>query len=107
MDLGIIGLPAVGKTSLFNALTGGEAQVGVYSSQNVSNIGSVSVPDERLDRLAAMTGSKRVTYAEIRWVDYPTTAFDSTGPDPTRLQELIQMDALVIGVGAFQDPTVP
>lgn len=107
MDLGIIGLSAVGKTSLFNALTGGEAQVGVYSSRNAPNVGSVDVPDERLDRLAAMTGSKRVTYAEIRWVDYPTTAFDSTGPDPKLLQELIQMDALVIVVRAFQDPTVP
>ena len=107
MDLGIVGLPAAGKTSLFNALTRGAAQVGAYSSRQEPNVGVVRVPDERLDRLAAQTGSKRVTHAEIRWVDFPLAAFDAAGPDSRLLQELAQMDALVLVARAFEDPTVP
>ena len=107
MDLGIVGLPASGKTSLFNALTRAEAAVGAYSARNEPNVGAVRVPDERLDRLAELIGSKRVTHAEIRWIDFPVAAFESAGPDAKLLQQLAQMDALVLVARAFADPTVP
>ncbi len=107
MDLGIVGLPASGKTSLFNALTRGEAAVGAYSSRDEANLGAVRVPDERLDRLAELIGSKRLTHAEIRWIDFPVAAFESAGPDAKLLQQLAHMDALVLVARAFADPTVP
>ena len=51
MDLGIIGLARSGKTSLFNAVTRGQAQVGAYSSQQEPNVGIARVPDERVFEL--------------------------------------------------------
>ena len=106
MEIAIVGLPGAGKTSLFNALTRGEAQVGAYSSRSEPNLGVAHVPDERLDRLAAQAGSKRVTPVELRLADYPAS-FDASGIDRQRLQELAQMDALVLVARAFQNPAVP
>ena len=107
MDIAIVGLPGSGKTSLFNALTRGAAEVGAYSSRLEPNLGVVPVPDERLDRLAEQEGSKRVTYAELRLADYPAAAFDASGVDAQRLQDLAQMDALVLVARAFGNPAVP
>ena len=107
MDIAIVGLPGSGKTSLFNALTRGAAEVGAYSSRLEPNLGVVPVPDERLDRLAEQEGSKRVTYAELRLADYPAAAFDAAGVDAQRLQDLAQMDALVLVARAFGNPAVP
>ena len=107
MDLGIIGLPASGKTSLWNALTGGAADVGAYSGRLEPRVAVVRVPDERVDRLAELYHSKKRTHAEIRWVDYPVAAFESSGPDAKLLGELAQMDALVLVARAFEAPRVP
>ncbi|MYA20671.1 MAG: redox-regulated ATPase YchF [Chloroflexi bacterium] len=106
MDIAIVGLPGAGKTSLFNALTRGEAEVGAYSSRSEPNLGVAHVADDRLDRLAAWAGSKRVTPVELRLADYPAS-FDASGIDRQRLQELAQMDALVLVARAFQNPAVP
>ena len=107
MDIAIVGLPGSGKTSLFNALTRGEAEVGAYSSRGEPNLGVAHVPDDRLDRLAAQTGSKRVTHVELRLADYPAAAFDASGIERQRLQELAQADALVLVARAFENPAVP
>ena len=48
MKIGIVGLPYVGKTTLFNALTQSEAETGTYAGNKGANVGSVKVPDERL-----------------------------------------------------------
>ena len=106
MDLGIIGLPASGKTSLWNALTGGAAEVGAYSGRLEPRVAVVRVPDARVDRLAELYHSKRRTHAEIRWIDYPVAAFESSGPDAKLLGELAQMDALVLVARAFEAPSV-
>ena len=107
MDLGIIGLPASGKTSLWNALTGGAAEVGAYSGRLEPRVGVVRVPDARVDRLAELYHSKKRTHAEIRWIDYPVAAFESSGPDAKLLGELAEMDALVLVARAFEAASVP
>ena len=107
MDLGIIGLARAGKSSLFNAVTRGTAEVGAYSSHNEPNVGVVRVPDERVDALAQLFQPKKTTHAEIRWIDYPAGGFDVAGPDAQRVAELAGLDALVHVVRAFRDESVP
>ncbi len=107
MDIGIIGLARSGKTSLFNAMTRGTAEVGAYSSRNEPNVGVVRVPDARVDALAGVFKPKKTTYAEIRFVDYPVSGFGAEGPGARYVAELANMDALVHVVRAFDDPSVP
>jgi GTP-binding protein YchF len=107
MELGIIGLARSGKTSLFNAVTRGSAAVGAYTSATEPNIGTVRVPDPRVDALAEIFHPKKTTYAEIRWVDYPVAGFGPEGPGARFVADLAQLDTLVHVVRAFQDPSVP
>lgn len=107
MDIGILGLSRSGKTSLFNAVTRGTAQVGAYSSQQEPNVGVARVPDERVDALASVFQPKKTTYAEIRWVDYPVAGFGAEGPGNRFLAEIAGLDALVHVVRAFEDEAVP
>ncbi|MPZ98341.1 MAG: redox-regulated ATPase YchF [Dehalococcoidia bacterium] len=107
MELGIIGQARSGKTSLFNAVTRGQAQVGAYSSRNEPNVGVVHVPDPRVDALADVFKPKKKTYAEIRWVDFPVAGFGPEGPGAAFIADLAKMDALVHVVRVFEDPSVP
>jgi GTP-binding protein YchF len=110
VKLGIIGIARSGKTTVFNAVTRGSAQVGAYSSGAQPNVGVVTVPDERVDRLAEMYRPKKVTYATIEYVDFPAAgeAFGKgEGPGGKFLNELARMDALIHVVRAFEDETVP
>ena len=107
MDLGIIGRARAGKTTLFNAVTRGTARVGEYSARDEPNVGVVRVPDPRVDALARIFKPKKITYAEIRWVDYPVAGFEAAGPGQRLLAELAGMDALVHVARAFEDDAVP
>ena len=70
MKLGIVGLPNVGKSTLFNAITNAGAQAANYPFCTIEpNIGVVAVPDERLDKLAEMYTPDKVTHAVIEFVD--------------------------------------
>ena len=70
MKLGIVGLPNVGKSTLFNAITNAGAQSANYPFCTIEpNVGVVAVPDERLDRLAEMYHPKKYTPAIIEFVD--------------------------------------
>jgi GTP-binding protein YchF len=70
MKIGIVGLPNVGKTSLFNLLTGAGARVDLFPFTTIEkNVGVVTVPDERLNRLAAVINPKKLTPAHIDFVD--------------------------------------
>ena len=69
MQLGIIGLARSGKTTIFNAVTRGSAAVGGYSEQ--PNVGVVTVPDPRVDRLAELYKPKKTTYATIQGAPFP------------------------------------
>ena len=110
MKLGIIGIARSGKTTVFNAVTRGSAQVGAYSAATQPNIGVVNVPDERVDRLALLYKPKKVAYATIQYVDFPAAgeAFGKgEGPAGKFIAELARMDALIHVVRAFEDETVP
>ena len=107
MELGIIGKARSGKTSLFNAVTRGTAQVGAYSAGNQPNVGMVHVPDARVDALSEVYKTKKTTYAEIRWVDFPVAGFSNEGPGAQFVADLAKMDAVVHVVRAFEDASVP
>jgi GTP-binding protein YchF len=110
MQLGIIGLARSGKTTVFNAVTRGAAQVGAYSASTQPNVGVVNVPDPRVDRLAEIYHPKKTTYATIQYVDFPAAGESfgkGEGPAGKFINELGRMDALIHVVRAFEDETVP
>ncbi|MFH1964682.1 MAG: GTPase, partial [Acidobacteriota bacterium] len=70
MKIAIIGLPNCGKTTVFNALTGGSAETAAFSSGKLEpNQATVKVPDGRLTVLADMYNPKKLTPAEVQYVD--------------------------------------
>ena len=85
LDVGLVGLPGSGKTTLFRALTGAPTPAGEYGKPHV---GMASVPDERLGRLAEVLHSEKSTLAAMRVVDPP-------GLDASVLGELRKVDALI------------
>ena len=108
MDLGIIGFQRSGKTTVFNAVTRGNAETGSYGAGVQPNIGVVKVPDSRLDRLAKLFDPKKFTLADIRYIDFPGEAFSGgQGPSAQFLAQLGRCDALIHVVRAFEDETVP
>ncbi len=102
MKLGIVGLPNVGKTTLFNALTGSRAETGSYTNAGAKpNIGTAKVPDERLDWLAEYYHPKKYSPASIEFVDVPGVASGGKGNEV--FQAIRQVDALVEVVRCFDD----
>ena len=105
MKLGIVGLPNVGKTTLFNALTGSQAETGSYTNAGAKpNIGTAKVPDERLDWLAEYYHPKKYTPATIEFVDVPGVAAGGKGREV--FQAIRMVDALVEVVRCFDDDSV-
>lgn len=75
MQVTIVGLPGSGKTTVFNALTGGHAETGSFSgSRAAPNVGVVKVPDERLARLAELFTPRKTTHADVTYVDVAIAA---------------------------------
>ena len=102
MNVGIVGLPQSGKTTVFNAATRGSADLAAYGGEARTNVGVARVPDGRLDALAGVFGPKRTVTAEIGYVDAPSSGERSGGLiPPTALNELQAVDALAIVVRAF------
>ena len=110
MKIGIVGLPYVGKTSLFNALTQSEAETGTYAGKKGANVGSVKVPDERLMALADVFNPKRVTPTSIDYVDIAGVSKGDIaleGLETGAIAELREVDALAHVVRVFEDDAVP
>ena len=110
MQVTIVGLPGSGKTTVFNALTGGHAETGGYSgSRAAPNISVVKVPDEQVDRLAALFSPKKTTYADVTYVDVaiPSGAARDGTVNPDVLAQVRNADALLHVARAFDDATAP
>ena len=107
MQVTIVGLPGAGKTTVFNALTGGHAETGGFSGARAApNLSVVKVPDERVDRLAALFNPKKTTYADVTYVDVaiPAGAAREGTVNPDVLALVRNADALLHVVRAFEDP---
>lgn len=110
MQLGIIGLPNSGKTTVFNALTGSHYETGAVSSGKLTvNTAVVDVPDPRVDSLSQLFNPKKTTYATITYQDVgglDKGIGDGGLPGPLR-NALAPLDGFVHVVRVFQDDTVP
>ncbi|MCC7021817.1 MAG: redox-regulated ATPase YchF [Thermomicrobiales bacterium] len=106
----IIGLPSSGKTTVFNALTGSEAETGAFTGDAAEpNLATVKVPDARLDRLTEMFRPQRRVPADVQYLDVAGIAkgIAEKGMSGALLGHLGQADALVLVVRAFADENVP
>jgi hypothetical protein len=106
----IIGLPASGKTTVFNALTRAEAQTGGFgAAADEPNLATVKVPDPRLDRLTELFRPQRKVPADVQYLDVAGIAkgIAEKGMSGQLLGHLSQADALLMVVRAFEDPNVP
>jgi GTP-binding protein YchF len=108
--LGLVGLPNSGKSSLFNALTGGSAPVAAHPfSTTETNVGVAQVPDHRVDALAEMSKSRKVVHATVEFVDIAgLVAGSSTGEGLGNrfLAGIREADAICLVLRAFQDDNV-
>jgi GTP-binding protein YchF len=106
----IVGLPGSGKTTVFNALTGGHAETGAFSGGRAApNIGVVKVPDERLDRLSELFHPKKTTPADVTYVDVtiPAGAAREGTILPDVLAQIRNADALLHVAAAFPGSARP
>ncbi len=97
LQVGIVGLPGSGKTTLFNALTQAGVGLGEFGKEHV---GMAPIADERLEQIARVVGARKVTPAAIRVVDVP-------GTGAAQLGNLRQVDAIVAVVDAFSPGADP
>ena len=110
LRLGIVGLPNVGKSTLFNALTSAQAAADNYPFCTVDpNVGVVPVPDPRLERLAAVVRPPKTTPAFVEFVDIAGLvegASQGEGLGNQFLSHIREVDAIVHVVRCFEDPDV-
>jgi GTP-binding protein YchF len=106
MKTGIIGLPQVGKTSLFRILTKVNLSDQAYSNPREAHIGVAKVPDERLDRLAALYNPKKLTHASVEYVDVGAIGQDAL-KESAYIGHLRQVDALIHVLRAFESDEIP
>jgi ribosome-binding ATPase len=112
MQIAIVGLAGSGKTTVFNTLTRGHAQTGGYGGMEL-HVGTVKVPDERLDNLAEIFKPRKIVHADVTYFDLAAPLASSEGRVGTeelpaeQLARLREADALLHVVRAFESVAVP
>jgi GTP-binding protein YchF len=104
MKTAIVGLPMVGKTSLFTILTGVHESTRVGSME--ARVGVTKVPDARLDALAKLFEPPKITHATVEYLDFPAISKEALR-DPSYLASLRVVDALAQVLRVFESDTVP
>src|SRR5205085_6339825 len=102
----IIGLPQVGKSSLFRILTKAQLSDHAFANPREAHVGVAKVPDDRLDRLAALYNPKKLVHASVEYVDVGAIGQDAL-KETAYIGHLRQVDALAHVVRAFEDPSIP
>ena len=105
MQLGIVGLPKVGKTLLFNILTTAREETGKFSASQKTHVGVARVEDPRLEALRDLFEPRRYAPATVQYVDLPGLHLGDGGQGPD-LGVLRPVDALVHVVRCFEDPEI-
>ena len=108
MQLGIIGLPQSGKTTLFNALTRGNVPTGISGGKVEVHTAVIDVPDPRVGKLSGVFEPKKIVHAKVTYADIAglegKAAGSISGP---LLNTLSQMDGFIHVVRHFVNPSVP
>ena len=106
MKTGIIGLPKAGKTSLFRMLTKAVLDERKHANPREAHLGVARVPDERLDRLAALYQPRKLIHTSVEYVDVAAVGQEAL-KETAYLTNLRGVDALAHVVRAFEDPAIP
>ena len=104
MKVGLVGFAGSGKTTVFNTMTGLDVPIGFGGEVR---LGTVKVPDERIDRLSEIFKPKKTTYAEIAFCDIPGEhGAEKKGLTPKALQQIRDQEALCLVLRDFQNPAL-
>lgn len=111
INMGIIGLPQSGKTTIFNALTGGKADTVVHGTGSLEpNIGMAHVPEPRLKLLDPIFHPAKTVYPEVKYIDIGASVKSlakDKGMGGQLLNQLSTVDTIISVVRAFKDPSIP
>ncbi len=108
MKVGLIGHRSAGKTTVFNMLTGLQAQVGGYGGKEEVHLGVIKVPDARVDKLSQVFKPKKTTYAEIRFTDFPASQNDDDLKGNSNLiTQMREVDAMALVLRDFEPDADP
>ena len=107
MEVGLVGFPGSGKTTVFNALTGLSAGTGFHAARGKTNLGTIKVPDDRIVALAQLFHPRKTTLAEITFCDVASAAVAAHGQslDDQTLAAMREVDALCQVVRGFSAAT--
>ncbi|MCH7914306.1 MAG: redox-regulated ATPase YchF [Deltaproteobacteria bacterium] len=103
MKVGIVGFRGSGKTTIFNALTGLSAQTGAHAERRKPHVGVIKVPDQRVETLGRMLKLKKMSQAEIVFMDF-APGKGERALDPNMLEQMKEADSLAQVVRCFADP---
>lgn len=108
MKVGLIGHRGAGKTTIFNMLTGLQAQVGGFAGKEEIHLGVIKVPDPRIDRLSQIFKPKKTTYAEIRFTDFPPNeGEENLKSNQALVTQMREVDAITLVLRDFGSAVNP
>lgn len=108
MKVGLIGHRGAGKTTIFNMLTGLQAQVGGFAGKEEIHLGVIKVPDPRIDRLSQIFKPQKTTYAEIRFTDFPPNeGEENLKSNQALVTQMREVDAITLVLRDFGSAVNP